>query len=133
MSVTQSRALGPLVTACPPDELHIGCDLDDSTMIDREVDGTRDEAFLMRDVMERLSAFPVRSRRQGNAWVKRNLDELSCAAGFFLHHRAFRCILIGQDDNAGGRAKSQIPKMMTGGERRQEKIFRVPSASIAAE
>lgn len=63
---------------------------------------------------------------------QRHRFELPGPVGLF-DHKTCRAIAVILDHDARVRAKMQVPKLMTSGERGEEKLFGIPPRRIASE
>lgn len=99
-------------------------------MAHREIHRPGDEAFFRRGIMQSECCRHIGPRRDLDLWPQHNEIKLPFPA--FIHtHLAKGRVAIGGHDNARIRAEMQIPKLMTRGERSNQKLFWVPPLRIA--
>jgi hypothetical protein len=101
-------------------------------MLDGKIDRIGDEASGACVVMERQRLGPIAAARQANLRTQHHAPESSRPVGL-LADLALGVIDIGRYHDPRLGAKMEIPKLMTGRERGDHQLFRIPARRVAAK
>src|SRR5690606_36642679 len=104
-------------------------DLYHRLMANGKVDRVRDEADLVRPLVQRLSLRAVGAGRDGDARLQERVGE---AYPTILHrHRRFRLVHVGGDEDALARGEREIAQHVAARKRDEEKILRIVLRLVA--
>src|ERR1700733_6499372 len=98
----------------------------------RKVHRTSDETLRVSLMVQHSCLGLIATRRQPHLRPQNHFNKLTPAVARLLHHSG-GLIHISLDHDSRVRAKMEIPELVAGGERSNQKLFRVPAGTVPAK